>query len=104
MSASHPHFRSFFTLRLAFDRNRALARFWRAMALRCAKEVHQCERDASACAEASVRAAAEAIVAQQREESRAHADRLADVLAWLESPELVELERATVARLEEERR
>ena len=100
---SAAHARRFFTLRQRAAEQLAAARLWRDMALRCAKAKVQAERDASSLMEAAIRAGAECAVELSREESRAHAHRLADVLAWLDSAELEATEAATVARLAEER-
>jgi hypothetical protein len=103
VTASLPYFREFFRLREAADRNVELARFWRWLALECAQEVGRCELTASDCASAALKVAARAFHAQQIEESRVHADRLAEIEAFLESGALDGIEADVVRRLEEER-
>jgi hypothetical protein len=105
--ASHALVREFYRLRHAAYGQRALRAFWRDMALRCAKEVAACDATAAKLLDAAMRKGAEAIVECSREESRAHAHRLADVLAWMEGPvadaEFAAVERATLDNLDAER-
>jgi hypothetical protein len=103
MTASLPYFREFFRLREAVDRNVDLARFWRWLALECAQEVGRCERTAADCARAALKVAARGFHERQLEESRVHADRLAEIEAFLESGALDGIEADVVRRLEEDR-